>query len=187
MWRPRRTWSGGCASCCDALAQVDTQCVPLRDEIELLRLYLEIQQTRFGERLAVEWEVEPGMLDAEVPHLVLQPLVENAIKHAIAPRSTRGRMRIVARAKDELLHLEVHDDGPGLRPASRPGATGGIGLANTRARFQLTGEHRLRAALIGGRRRRRRRLHRRGCSVHPPRPAPEESSHAEHHSHPDRR
>ena len=119
-----------------ALAQVDTQCVPLRDEIELLRLYLEIEQTRFGERLAVEWEVEPGMLDAEVPHLVLQPLVENAIKHAIAPRSTRGRMRIVARAEDELLHLEVHDDGPGLRPDSRPGATGGIGLANTRARLQ---------------------------------------------------
>ena len=124
-----------------ALAQVDTQCVPLRDEIELLSLYLQIEQTRFGERLAVEWEVEPGVLDAEVPHLVLQPLVENAIKHAIAPRPTPGHMRIVARAAGEQLQLEVRDNGPGLRPAPPAGTAGGIGLANTRARLaQLYGE-----------------------------------------------
>jgi signal transduction histidine kinase len=135
-----------------ALAQVDTQCVPLRDELELLRLYLEIEQTRFGERLSVEWAVDPEVLDAEVPHLVLQPLVENAIKHAIAPLATAGRMRIAARADDGRLRLEVHDNGPGLADAAP--SSGGIGLANTRARLArlYEGEHRfeLHPAETGG-------------------------------------
>jgi two-component system, LytTR family, sensor kinase len=133
------------------LSKSAAQEVPLRDEIEILEPYLEIEQTRFGDRLTVEWAVEPQLLDAVVPQLVLQPLVENAIKHGIAPRSSPGRIRISAQEVAGMLELEVSDNGPGLAGESRPnprfgGAASrpapqdrggcGVGLANTRARLK---------------------------------------------------
>jgi LytS/YehU family sensor histidine kinase len=114
--------------------------VPLRRELEFLELYLDIQQMRFPDRLRVRMEVAPETLDAQVPNLILQPLVENAVRHGIAPRAAPGTVGISARRDDSLLEIKVYDDGPGLRPNTRTGEGGGIGLANTRARLaQLYG------------------------------------------------
>ncbi|HEX7173804.1 MAG TPA: histidine kinase [Pyrinomonadaceae bacterium] len=114
--------------------------VPLRRELEFLELYLDIQQMRFPDRLRVQMEIAPETLDAEVPNLILQPLVENAIRHGIAPRAAPGTVGVRARRDERLLEIKVYDDGPGLRPNAPTGEGGGIGLANTRARLaQLYG------------------------------------------------
>ena len=118
--------------------------VMLRQEVEFLERYLEIQQTRFQDRLRVRFDTDPETLDALVPTLVLQPLVENAVRHAIEPRAAAGRLEIRARRHDGRLTLQVADDGPGIVTDSH-GAIGGpavpvtgsgIGLANTRARLE---------------------------------------------------
>jgi two-component system LytT family sensor kinase len=108
--------------------------VPLAEELHFLALYVAIQQTRFGDRLAVRTEVDPRARGALVPHLVLQPLVENAIRHGAELRGG-GRVEVSAHLRDGRLVLRVADDGPGLpeRWSARPG---GVGLANTRARLQ---------------------------------------------------
>jgi two-component system, LytTR family, sensor kinase len=126
------------------LAKSGAQEVPLRDELALLEPYMEIEQTRFGTRLSVEWEVEAEALDASVPQLILQPLVENAIKHGIAPRSAPGRIRIAAQRVGEMLELEVSDNGPGISDHS-PRRGQGVGLSNTRARLKqlYPSQHRL--------------------------------------------
>ena len=118
------------------------QVVPLRDELEILDRYLEIENVRFRDRLSLERDVDPAVLDAEVPSLLLQPLVENAIRHGISRRPGRGVVRIEAEAvADGFIELRVLDTGPGVQPApSRDGT--GVGLANTRARLeQLYGPH----------------------------------------------
>ncbi|HSJ14441.1 MAG TPA: sensor histidine kinase [Longimicrobiales bacterium] len=116
------------------------QLVPLRDEISFLQRYLEIEQTRFKDRLTVRLQVPDELLDAEVPSLVLQPLVENAIRHGIAQKPGAGRIDISATARAGRLELVVQDNGAGLRPVSEDGGMG-IGLANTRARLeQLYGD-----------------------------------------------
>ncbi len=116
--------------------------VPLQQELELLRRYIEIEQIRFGDLLQVKMEVEPATLDATVPNLILQPLVENAIRHAIEPQATGGKIELRSvRSKGSLL-LQVSDHGPGLN--SQPSATDEkssqarerIGLSNTRQRLQ---------------------------------------------------
>jgi signal transduction histidine kinase len=117
-----------------ALDQPGAQEITLKDELEFLEKYLEIEQTRFGDRLTVRFDVDPETLDALVPNLVLQPLVENSIRHAIAPRIEPGTIEVRARRAGDALRLQVVDNGPGLRPASRPG--GGVGLANTRMRLE---------------------------------------------------
>ena len=107
--------------------------VPLANEVDFLRHYLDIEQTRYEDRLSVSVRVEDGLEDALVPPLVLQPLVENALKHAVAPRPDGGRVEVRVRAEDGALVLSVEDDGPGLPEAGpRPG---GIGLQNTRDRL----------------------------------------------------
>jgi sensor histidine kinase YesM len=107
--------------------------VTLAAELELLERYLDLERVRFGDRLEVMRSVEPEWLAARVPSLVLQPLVENAIRHGIARRRGPGRVHIeVARAGDRL-RLEVRDSGAGF---PEPPAREGIGLANTRARLQ---------------------------------------------------
>lgn len=116
-----------------ALENVGTQEVPLRDELEFLRSYLEIEQVRFGPRLTVEFVVPADLLDVPVPNLILQPLVENAIKHGIAPHKAAGCVEIAARREGEMLVLSVRDNGAGNTPATATGA--GLGLANTRARL----------------------------------------------------
>jgi signal transduction histidine kinase len=115
------------------LDRPDVEEVPLADEIEFVRRYLEIEQVRFGQRLAVTIDVDDDAWTARVPALVLQPLVENAIRHAVAPREQGGHVTIEARAVDGRLHLAVADDGPGL---NGNGNGTGIGLANTRERLQ---------------------------------------------------
>ena len=107
--------------------------VPLARELELLDRYVEIQRTRFGERLAVRVDVaDEAARSALVPILLLQPLVENAIRHGIAARSRAGRIVVRARRSGSRLVLEVEDDGEGLRDAP---AREGVGLGNTRARL----------------------------------------------------
>ncbi len=118
--------------------------VMLRQELEFLERYLEIQQTRFQDRLTVRFDTDPEVLDALVPTLVLQPLVENAVRHAIEPRAAHGHLDIRARRRDGRLTLEVADDGPGMGSATPgdingaviPSTGSGIGLANTRARLE---------------------------------------------------
>ncbi len=124
----------------DLLRQVldgaGTQEVPLKQELEFLRSYLDIEQIRFRERLKVVVDAEPETLDARVPYLVLQPLVENAIRHGIAPRATVGRVLICARRINGSLHLTVRDDGAGLPAGLATRDDLGVGLANTSARLQ---------------------------------------------------
>ena len=113
----------------------DQQLVTLQQEMEFVRCYLEIEQVRFGDRLTVEYHVEPGTTSARVPHLILQPLVENAIQHAIAPRADRGTITISARQTDDLLDLEIRDTGAGPAASSELNIGHGLGLANVRARL----------------------------------------------------
>jgi anti-sigma regulatory factor (Ser/Thr protein kinase) len=116
-----------------ALEDFGVQEAPLARELDVVRSYLDIEQTRLGPRLCVRWDVAPDTLDALVPTFLLQPLVENAVRHGVALRVTAGRIEVRAWRDGDRLHLEVRDDGPGL-PA-RPAAEGGVGLANTRARL----------------------------------------------------
>jgi sensor histidine kinase YesM len=105
--------------------------VTLDEEIELVRCYLSIQEARFGERLGVSIDVAPDCSAVRVPRLILQPLVENAIQHGIAPRPAGGRVWISARRRQDHVVVSVENDGEGLRRE----AAEGIGLANTRARL----------------------------------------------------
>src|SRR5437764_38769 len=116
------------------LENSDQQLVSLKEEIEFLRCYLEIEQVRFGDRLTVAFELEPATLSAQVPHLILQPVVENAIQHAIAPRATRGHINIEAKRFNSLLRVEVRDDGPGIASNGDLLKPKGVGLSNVRAR-----------------------------------------------------
>ena len=109
--------------------------VRLAEEIDMLTAYLDIQQIRFGHRLRVDWEIQPSTLNAAIPHFLLQPLVENAIRYAIAASSSPGAVRISSQRQQESLALQVEDDGPGTDLAS---LREGIGLANTRARLTRT-------------------------------------------------
>jgi sensor histidine kinase YesM len=118
------------------LENTGVQEVTLRQELEFLERYLEIEQTRFRDRLQVRMEIEPDTLDARVPNLILQPLVENAIRHGIAPRSAPGWIEIRAARDGETLQLQVRDNGPGLPPIGQPTLKEGVGLANTRARLE---------------------------------------------------
>jgi two-component system LytT family sensor kinase len=120
-----------------SLQNESSDLIPLRKELEVLQVYLEIQQTRFQDRLTVRLDVEPETGDALVPNLILQPLVENAIKHGIAARPGAGRVEIRARREAGRLGLRVRDDGPGPVDAARRDGREGVGLRNTRDRLEL--------------------------------------------------
>jgi signal transduction histidine kinase len=107
--------------------------VTLGREIDFLKSYLEIERTRIGERLTVEYDVHPAALDGLVPTLILQPLVENAVKHGVSRQAGPARIAVAGRLDGGSLCLSVSDTGPGPDASSRPG---GIGLANVRARLQ---------------------------------------------------
>jgi hypothetical protein len=115
--------------------------VTLRHEIEALDLYLGIEKLRFGDRLRLEHEIDEAALPGLVPSLILQPLVENSLKYAIAPREEGGRLRIIAQLEGPKLKLAVADDGPGLPIGVNLGEGRGVGFRNTRERL---------AALYGG-------------------------------------
>jgi two-component system, LytTR family, sensor kinase len=118
-----------------ALDQRGSEEVTLSDELDFLGKYLEIEQARFGERLSVRIDVAPDTLDALVPNLVLQPLVENSVRHAIGKRTAGGHIEVHASQRGSELVLRVCDDGPGLAAGREPGSGTGVGLANTRSRI----------------------------------------------------
>ncbi len=116
-----------------ALDNTEDHEVPLRDELEFLRRYLEIEQTRFGDRVSVTMDIPRETLDAQVPNLILQPIVENAIRHGIEPHARPGKIHLSARREGNVLFLEVKDNGNGI-PAHNKRE--GIGTSNTRLRLQ---------------------------------------------------
>jgi len=115
------------------LENANKQEVALEEELEFINPYLEIEQARLGSRLTVQMHIDPSVLAARVPNMILQPLVENAIRHGIAPRAEPGTLEIEAGRENGCLRLAVKDDGPGLPPSK---LVQGIGLANTRARLE---------------------------------------------------
>ena len=117
-----------------SLQNSGVQEVSLRRELEFLDPYLEIEQARFGDRLKVELAIDHDTLDGKVPNLLLQPLIENAIRHGIGPRSSGGTVSVKAKREDGVLNLRVCDDGSGL-PEDWDEDKGGVGLSNTRARL----------------------------------------------------
>jgi two-component system, LytTR family, sensor kinase len=117
----------------------EVQNVPLKDELRAVQLYIDIQQARFGKRFSVEMRIDPRTLEAYVPHLMLQPLVENAFRHGISKRTADGLLRIESERRDGMVRLVVADNGPGSGGQAGNGA--GIGLRNSRARLRrLYGE-----------------------------------------------
>ncbi len=125
------------------LENAGAQTVTLREELEFLSGYLEIERVRFQDRLSTSMDIDPQTLDLQVPNLILQPLVENAIRHGIAPRSTSGKIEIFAERNNGLIRLKIRDNGKGL-PTNRTADhvfKCGLGLANTQARLaQLYGD-----------------------------------------------
>ena len=119
----------------------DQQEVAVREELQFLDRYLHIEQTRFGPRLSIEKQIESAALDAIVPILILQPLVENAVKHGIESQLAPGIIRIAVERAGDRLRLEVTDSGRGLTAAPEGRLQEGVGLSNTRSRLQeLYGE-----------------------------------------------
>ena len=114
-----------------SFTEADRERVPLRRELELLESYIEIMRARFHGRLMFDLSVEPATLDALVPRFILQPLVENAIKHGVEPREEGGRVTVTARRSGDSLDLEVRDNGDGLAGTIREGT----GVRNTRERL----------------------------------------------------
>ena len=120
----------------------DVQMAPLREEIDLVERYLEIEEIRFGDRLRVEIEVDPDVSEVPVPYLLLQPLVENAVRHGIAPHAEAGVVRVSARPTttqgQKGVELVVADSGPGFPkdPETLLAESEGVGLANTKRRLE---------------------------------------------------
>jgi two-component system LytT family sensor kinase len=107
----------------------------LASELQLLRKYLEIEQIRFGDRLCVDWQVDDHVTSALVPPFILQPVVENALRHGLWPRTEGGTLTIAARRAGSELELEVLDQGVGLAPGFDLDRSTGVGLSNVRARL----------------------------------------------------
>ena len=124
-----------------SLDNTRVQEVTVRQEMDFLERYIEIQKARFSDRLSVDVTIEPDAMMALIPNLLLQPLVENAILHGVAPKSGPGRVEVRGHVAAGQLHLEVRDDGPGLGDGSQR-AKEGVGLTNTRERLaKIYGAH----------------------------------------------
>jgi two-component system LytT family sensor kinase len=120
--------------------------VTVHQELDLIERYLQIEQVRFGDRLTIELHVEPGVEDALVPNLILQPLVENAVRHGIG--TTAGRVAVIVERAESHLRMIVSDSGDGRASERELGLGSGIGLSNTRARLErmYAGVHRFELA-----------------------------------------
>jgi sensor histidine kinase YesM len=124
-----------------SLDNTRVQEVTVRQEMDFLERYLDIQRVRFSDRLRVDIAIEPEAMEARIPNLLLQPLVENAILHGIAPKAGPGCVEVRGHVAEGQLHLEVRDDGPGLGDGQKR-AKEGIGLTNTRERIsKIYGTH----------------------------------------------
>jgi two-component system LytT family sensor kinase len=118
-----------------------SQEVTLGKELEFLNYYLQIEQIRFQDRLAVEMNIDPSTLDARVPNLIMQPIVENAIRHGVGARAAHGCIQIRANRTNGIIQLQVKDNGPGLEKENHL-IREGVGLSNTRLRLQqIYGDH----------------------------------------------
>jgi two-component system LytT family sensor kinase len=122
--------------------------VTLRQEVEAMNLYLTTERLRFGDRLRLEFAVEERALEALVPSLLLQPLIENSIKYAVSPSEQGGTIRVEGRARGVMLELAVADDGPGINSNAAPAAGRGVGLRNIRERLAVLYEDRHRFATL---------------------------------------
>lgn len=120
-----------------SLDRQPTELAALTAEMEAQRKYLEIEQTRFDDKLKVNFNIEPGLENARLPSLILQPILENAIKYAITPRVDGGSIDVSASRDGDLLRVVIEDDGPGLPPEGDPRRRRGVGLANARERLEL--------------------------------------------------
>jgi signal transduction histidine kinase len=119
-----------------SLRTMNVELVPVQDELEFIRRYLDIQAVRYSDRLTVAIEVDPEVMTARVPNLILQPIVENAIKHGTSQRAGASRLEIaITHVRPERLRIEVRDDGPGPDAAVEPGDGNGVGLAHVRGRL----------------------------------------------------
>jgi len=118
------------------LEHIGQQEIPLEAELDFLAKYLQIEQTRFADRLVVRFDVQPETLETLVPNLILQPLVENAIKHGVSKKSGPGHIDISARRDGDKLRMEIRDDGAGLSEDALTALQKGIGVSTTRARLQ---------------------------------------------------
>jgi LytS/YehU family sensor histidine kinase len=115
------------------LRRSSAELIPLKDEIEFVTRYLDIERVRFRDRLVVEWLIAPEVQQAAVPALILQPVVENALRHGIEKRSEAGNLRIEASRSGDVLAIAVHDDGPGFASEW----VDGTGLSNVRDRLSI--------------------------------------------------
>ena len=120
-----------------SLDRQPTELAALTAEMEAQRKYLEIEQTRFDDKLKVRFSIEPGLENVRLPSLILQPILENAIKYAITPRADGGSIDVSASRDGDLLRICIEDDGPGLPPEGNPRRRHGVGLANARERLEL--------------------------------------------------
>jgi two-component system LytT family sensor kinase len=119
-----------------ALDHAEDQVIPLQRELAFVDRYMKLQKVRYEDRLDVVLDVDPLALQALVPTFILQPLLENAIRHGIATRSTPGQIEIQAWCEGDVLHLSVRDDGPGLATNWDLERDAGVGLSNTRERLR---------------------------------------------------
>lgn len=123
------------------LDKIETQVVSLEDEIEFTRRYLEIERIRFQDRLTVDMDLDPPALKAEVPTLILQPLVENAMRHGVDSNSEASRIQIAAHLQNDQVLMEVRDDGKDPQKIAGQNGAAGLGLKNIRERLsELYGE-----------------------------------------------
>ena len=117
------------------LKRSDAQTVDFEQELEFLKCYLDIEHIRFQDRLTVEMDIDPQTLELMVPNLILQPIVENAVRHGVARQTDSGHITIRAHQQSNRLIMQVEDNGPGLK-MNPNGGLSGIGLSNTRARLE---------------------------------------------------
>jgi signal transduction histidine kinase len=122
-----------------ALQASEREHARLGDELQFLRAYLDIERTRFGDRLRVVERIEPGLEAVLVPSLLLQPIVENAVRYGIASRTDGGTLTLGIRREGDLLLAEVTDDGPGMDAGSAPASGTGFGLHSVRERIRAAG------------------------------------------------
>ncbi|RZF63005.1 sensor histidine kinase [Sphingomonas populi] len=135
------------------LANEPTANVTLQQEVETLKLYLEIEKMRFEDRLRPSFEIDPRVSQARLPSLLLQPLVENAIKYAVTPKEEGAEINVTARLSGDRVQIAVSDTGPGLyETKARASASTGVGLANIRERLAQTfgSDHRFETRSIPG-------------------------------------